>query len=530
MSKQWTARHVALVTLLTLLLAACASATARIVPTPTPSAMAITGDAPAVDPDYIYDQLATMTSRFQHREAGYDTGLPPVQNGHDEYGDYWVAEMTRLLAGFGPTARLDPFPVAGWVNRPAPKPAANIEVTVPGVTHPEQMVIVGCHYDGEAVSTQSANDDASGCAIMLGVAKALAEYWRAHHLAPARTLKFVLFDAEEQGLFGSFHYVNQTINGQLGQITAMLNEEQSGVAYPLRFLGKTSNPVLPLYLQTAPLTANQEYEDRRALTDQQRDVITRFRSLVSSVLPATFDQFRSRGYTTLSYRSANGDASQPVFTRDDLRNLLVMEDDEGGSDQIPFTLAGLPCLTLSGDHDYYKPNPHAWAYPYDQAQDTLQLMNVFASGQEAKSQALALALALPGALSAWLLHQLEVLGEAPADQLPRPAIADLGQLPPGVGLTFDARPSFDPTGGKLIYEWDFGDGAKASGETTTHTYARAGSYTMTLSARSSGGSRSLSLPLAVSAMPPTYANPYVNYHATGFPRPNPNVTLPTPEP
>jgi len=516
--------------LLATLLAACTSPTTRSISTPTPSAPVVSGDAPVVDPDYIYDQLATMTARFQHREAGYDTGLPPLQNGHDEYADYWVAEMTRLLAGFGPSARLDPFPVAGWVDRPAQKPAANVEVTIPGVAHPEQIVIVGCHYDGEAVSTQSANDDASGCAITLGVAKALGDYWRAKHAGPARTLKFVLFDAEEQGLFGSFYYVNHTINGQLGQITAMFNEEQSGIAYPLRFLGKTSNPVLPLYAQTAPLQGNREYQDLPTHTAQQRDAITRFRSLVSGALPATFDQFRERGYTTLSYRSANGAASQPIFTRNDLRNVLVTEDDEGGSDQIPFTLAGLPCLTLSGDHDYYLPRPHAWAYPYDQAQDTLQLMNVYASGKEQKSQALVLALALPAALSAWLLQQPDVLGEATADQLPRPAIADLGPLTPGVSLAFDARPSFDPAAGKLTYDWDFGDGVKATGETTAHTYARAGTYTLTLIAHSSVGERTLRLPLAVTGSPPTYANPYINYHATGSPRPNPNVAIPTPEP
>jgi hypothetical protein len=522
--------HVASLTLLALLLVACASPTTSVESTPTPSAPVVSGDAPAIDPNYIYDQLAMMTSRFQHREAGYDTGLPPERNGHDEYAEYWTAEMSRLLAGFGPTSHLDPFPVAGWVGRPAPKPATNVEVTVPGISHPEQIAVVACHYDGEAISTQSANDDASGCAIMMGVAKALADYWRANHVAPSRTIKFVLFDAEEQGLYGSFHYVNQTINGQLGQITAMLNEEQSGIAYPLRFLGKTSNPVLPLYVETAPLQANELYSDRSALTAQQRDAITRFRSLVSGALPATFDQFRSRGYTTLTYRSANGSESQPIFTRDDLRNVQVMEDDEGGSDQIPFTLAGLPCITIVGDSDYYQPHPHAWAYPYDQAQDTLQLMNVFASGAEAKSPALALALALPGAVSAWLLHQPDILGEAPADQLPRPAIADLGPLTSGVGLTFDARPSFDPTGGKPTYDWDFGDGATATGETATHTFAKAGSYTLKLTAHSSAGSRALNMPLAVGATPPVYPNPYANYQANGSPPPNPDVKLPTPEP
>jgi hypothetical protein len=55
-------------------------------------------------------------------------------------------------------------------------------------------------------------------------------------------------------------------------------------------------------------------------------------------------------------------------------------------------------------------------------------------------------------------------------------------------------------------------------------------YTLKLSARSAAGPRSLSMPLAVSATPPTYANPYANYQSTGSPRPNPDVILPTPEP
>ncbi|HLJ34309.1 MAG TPA: M28 family peptidase, partial [Ktedonobacteraceae bacterium] len=159
-------------------------------------------DFPTVDPNYIYDQLFYMVTHYQHREAGYDNNLPVNVNGHDEFANYWTQEITKDLQGFGPQTYVDKFPVQGWTGRLAPVPAFNVEVTVPGAFHPEQVVVIGCHYDGEAVSTQSANDDASGCAIELGVAKALGAYWHSHNAYPSRTLRFVIFDAEEQGLFG----------------------------------------------------------------------------------------------------------------------------------------------------------------------------------------------------------------------------------------------------------------------------------------------------------------------------------------
>ncbi|HYT34668.1 MAG TPA: M28 family peptidase, partial [Ktedonobacteraceae bacterium] len=210
-------------------------------------------DFPTVDPNYIYDQLFFMATSFQRREAGYDNNLPVNENGHDEYAAYWANELVKNMAGFGAQVRRDAFPVAGWVGRPATVPAFNLEVTIPGVTYPAQVVVIGCHYDGEAVSTQSANDDASGCAIELGVARAMGIYWRSHHTYPARTLRFVIFDAEEQGLYGSFHYLNNTINGDVNNIVAMFNEEQNGIAYPLRYLGKMSNPLLPFYVDMSPL-------------------------------------------------------------------------------------------------------------------------------------------------------------------------------------------------------------------------------------------------------------------------------------
>src|SRR5213593_3784890 len=99
-------------------------------------------------------------------------------------------------------------------------------------------------------------------------------YWRSHHTYPARTLRFVIFDAEEQGLIGSFHYVNDTLNGDLSNVVAMINEEQNGIAYPLRYLGKLSNPLMPLHIKVSPAS---HYVNRDPLTQQQSDKIARFR-------------------------------------------------------------------------------------------------------------------------------------------------------------------------------------------------------------------------------------------------------------
>ena len=50
-------------------------------------------------------------------------------------------------------------------------------------------------------------------------------------------------------------------------------------------------------------------------------------------------------------------------------------------------------------------------------------------------------------------------------------------------VTFDASGSTDGDGTPSAYEWDFGDGTKGSGLMATHTYAKSGDYTATLTVR-----------------------------------------------
>jgi len=47
-------------------------------------------------------------------------------------------------------------------------------------------------------------------------------------------------------------------------------------------------------------------------------------------------------------------------------------------------------------------------------------------------------------------------------------------------ITFNASSSYDPDGTIVKYEWDFGDGSKAEGKVVTHSYSKAGDYTVTL--------------------------------------------------
>src|SRR5947199_7944342 len=201
---------------------------------------------------------------------------------------------------------------------------------------------------------------------------------------------------------------------------------------------------------------------------------------------ASFAQFQKMGYQMLSYHNGNQqDVFQRIFTSDQVKNIQQEDDILGGSDQIPFTLAGLPCATFVGNSSYYDSQPPPWSYPFDQPEDTVQLMNTYADDSSQKSFALVMALGLPGMLTTWMLNQMDILGQVSSedgtpDFIPIATISDIGQTVVGKRITLDARTSFDPAGGTLTYTWDFGDGTKASGIVVMHTYTKVGNYTLKL--------------------------------------------------
>jgi Zn-dependent M28 family amino/carboxypeptidase len=79
---------------------------------------------------------------------------------------------------------------------------SNVVGEIPGADHPEEVVLVCAHLDSWDLGT-GAIDDASGVASVLSSAEAIVS----QQVRPKRTIRFVLFTGEEQGLLGSLAYV-----------------------------------------------------------------------------------------------------------------------------------------------------------------------------------------------------------------------------------------------------------------------------------------------------------------------------------
>lgn len=84
-----------------------------------------------------------------------------------------------------------------------------------------KKVILGAHYDG--VDTPAANDNASGTAVILELARNI----KANQLSLPFDIEFIGFGAEEIGLVGSSHYV-ENIN-KIEEIIGVLNFDMVGV-------------------------------------------------------------------------------------------------------------------------------------------------------------------------------------------------------------------------------------------------------------------------------------------------------------
>lgn len=100
----------------------------------------------------------------------------------------------------------------------------NVIAELPGTTVPDEIIVIGAHYDSIASSCSNApgaDDNATGTAGVIEAARVLAS------AGPyERTIRFILFSAEENGLVGSNYSASQSAAGG-ENVVAMLNTDMS---------------------------------------------------------------------------------------------------------------------------------------------------------------------------------------------------------------------------------------------------------------------------------------------------------------
>jgi carboxypeptidase Q len=175
--------------------------------------------------------------------------------------------------------------------------SANVVGEIRGSESPDQIIVVGGHLDSWDLASGS-TDNGVGTTTTLGAAEAIVK----SGYKPRRTLRFVLFTGEEQGLLGSFAYAKTHQSEMANHVAAVILDNGQGPVADLQLGGRD-------------------------------DLVPAVQSFASSL-------------------QAFGD-------------IKVNDELEFGTDTGPFIIAGLPGINLNQDSPYYKYTHHSEVDTFD---------------------------------------------------------------------------------------------------------------------------------------------------------------------
>jgi carboxypeptidase Q len=174
-----------------------------------------------------------------------------------------------------------------------PVEAANVVGEIRGTEHPDQILVVGGHLDSWDLA-EGTTDNGSGTATVLGAAEAIVHSGE----RPRRTIRFVLFTGEEQGLDGSLAYVKQHQSEMANHLGDLVLDAGQGPVTGFQMGGR--DDLVPVFQPFASALAN-------------------------------------------------------------IRPLQVDDKVESGTDTLPFSIAGLPGINMNQDTTEYRFTHHSQA-------------------------------------------------------------------------------------------------------------------------------------------------------------------------
>src|SRR5215475_8240252 len=174
-----------------------------------------------------------------------------------------------------------------------PVETANVVGEIKGREHPDEIFVVGGHLDSWDLA-QGTTDNGSGTATTLAAAEAILRAGQ----KPRRTIRFVLFTGEEQGLDGSFAYYKQHQAEWANHLGDLILDEGQGPVTDFMLGGRD-------------------------------DLLAAFQPFADSVAR--------------------------------IRPLKVNDKVESGTDTLPFSIYGLPGINMNQDTADYKYTHHSAA-------------------------------------------------------------------------------------------------------------------------------------------------------------------------
>jgi len=170
-----------------------------------------------LNPIRVYSQVASLLGAATKANAVaviYGTGRPGELLNHTGPADFKDSSFSIPVVDIAPahmellrrmvTARTRIRIKIDVQNtfRPGPIQCSNVIGDLPGSERPDEVVVVAAHLDSWDLAT-GAVDDGFGVAAVLGAADTILS----QHIRARRTIRFVLFTGEEQGLLGSLAYI-----------------------------------------------------------------------------------------------------------------------------------------------------------------------------------------------------------------------------------------------------------------------------------------------------------------------------------
>src|SRR5437660_7908847 len=274
-----------------------------------------------------------------------------------------VRRISKMRAA--PSPGYDPTKESYAIHNPKPtvslavdlarreSPSFNVVGILPGSDPKlkDEAIVIGAHYDHlgrggpESLASREgdihhgADDNASGVAGLIELARMLST----QNQKPRRTIVFIAFSGEEEGLIGSNYYVNHPVV-PLQNTVAMINMDMIGRLKERKLI-------------VGGIGTAQEW---RSMVDADNSVQG---MTVSLNAPRREAVATGKGPIVLG---ANG---QPVVTMDPTKQffLTLNEDGYGLSDHSSFYAKQIPVLFLwTGNHDdYHKPSDTADKINYE---------------------------------------------------------------------------------------------------------------------------------------------------------------------